>query len=601
MAGAYGFGALWIATAASLLLKSVLLIGVVNYTEFFKAAFGDVFSVVPTYTVYLAFIVMLLATCLLLPGRCRLWFLLTVNAGLSFIFLFDLWHFRAFGTFLSVHIVNQAVNLQNLGSSILSMSREEDILLFLDIPLLLAGVLFGHKHRWQASPAKRLYGFLVGICAIYLLYAHYVFDISAERGQKQVLFAMCWAPSQTVTGLSPLGYHIFDVYNYIAECRTLVLSADEKQEIENWYSQNREVLPDNEYKGLFKGKNLILIQVESLETFYLKNSLNGEEITPNLNKLLGSSLYFPNFYEQVSNGTTADAEFMANTSIYPLRRGTQYFRYPDNTYNSLPKLLARQGYSTLAIHPDNKTYWNWQYNMESIGYDLCLDSSNFVIDEQIGLGLSDGSFFRQVLPIISGQKPPFLTFMITLTNHSTYELPGKYKELVVDEKFAGTMLGKSFHTVHYTDRQIGRLLTGLAEGGLLENTVVVIYGDHTGVHKLYSHQINSIAPAEDWWRDNQHQVPLIIYQKGLTGQEIKTRGGHIDILPTVAYLMGSDQEAYSHTAMGRNLLNTAKDFAVLADGQFVGYAASLQEKEQAVQGWELADKIIGSSYFGRRK
>ncbi|SMC51943.1 LTA synthase family protein [Sporomusa malonica] len=600
MANAYGFWVLWIGTVASLLFKSVLLIGVVNYTEFFKAAFWDVCSVVPTYTVYLAFLVILLSTCFLLPRRCRLWFLLAVNCGLSFIFLFDLWHFRAFGTFLSVHVVSQAANLQNLGSSVLSMSREEDVLLFLDIPLLLVGALFGHKRHWQTAQSKRLYWLLTGAGAIYLLYAHYVFDISAERGQKQFLFAMCWAPSQTVTGLSPLGYHAFDVYNYLAECRTLVLSNQEKEGIEAWYSQKREVLPANEYKGLFKGKNLIFIQVESLESFYLKNLLNGQEITPNLNKLLSNSLYFSNFYEQVSNGTTADAEFMANTSIYPLRRGTEYFRYPNNTYNSLPKLLAKRGYSTLAIHPDNKAYWNWQYNMESIGYDLCLDSSNFVMDEQIGLGLSDGSFFRQTLPIIREQKPPFLTFMITLTNHSTYELPDKYKELVLDEKFAGTMLGKSFHTVHYTDQQIGKLLTNLDESKLLDNTVVIIYGDHTGVHKLYPHQINSIIPAEDWWLDNHRQIPLIIFQKGLVGQEIKIRGGHIDILPTVAYLMGVDEEAYGHTAMGRNLLNTGKDFAVLADGQFVGYAASEQEKEQAVQGWELADKIISSSYFGTR-
>jgi phosphoglycerol transferase MdoB-like AlkP superfamily enzyme len=440
----------------------------------------------------------------------------------------------------------------------------------------------------------------VGAAAVYLVYAHYVFDISAERGQKQFLFGMCWAPSQTVTGLSPLGYHIFDIYNYISECQTLVLSTQEKGELEAWYTQKREVLPDNEYKGLFKGKNLIFIQVESLETFYLRNSLNNQEITPNLNKLLSHSLYFSNFHEQVSNGTTSDAEFMANTSIYPLRRGTQYFRYPNNTYNSLPKLLSKQGYSSMAIHPDNKAYWNWQYNMESIGYDLCLDSSNFVMDEQIGLGLSDGSFFRQTVPIIKEQKQPFLTFMITLTNHSTYELPEKYKELVVEEKFQGTMLGKSFHTVHYTDQKIGELLSALEGSMLLDNTVVVIFGDHTGVHKLYSHQLRGITPAEDWWFDNHRQVPLIIYQKGLTGQEIQISGGHVDILPTVAYLMGVDNEEYSNTAMGRNLLNTGKDFVVLADGQFIGYAASEQEKAHAVQGWEIADKIIGSSYFGKR-
>ncbi|SDF07343.1 LTA synthase family protein [Sporomusa acidovorans] len=600
MAKVHEFWLVWLGTLSALVFKSVLLVGVVNYTEFFKAACGDVWSIVPTYNVYLAFLIMPLSLVLLLTGRCRFWLLLLGNCLLSVLFLFDLWHFRAFGTFLSLHVLSQTANLTNLGGSILSMAREEDILLFGDIPVLLVLAGLAHRRCEQPATGRRLAGCLLGLAVCYLFYAHYVFDLSAERGQRQYLFTVCWAPSQTVTGLSPLGYHLFDVYNYVADSRPLILTDSEKEAIAAWYRENREMRPDNEYKGMFAGQNLIFIQVESLESFYLKNSLGGKEITPNLNRLLKNSLYFPNFYEQVSNGTTADAEFMANTSIYPLRRGTEYFRYPNNTYNSLPKLMAKRGYTTLAIHPDNKSYWNWQYNMESIGYQLCLDSSNFLMEERIGLGLSDGSFFRQVAPILQERNRPFLAFMITLTNHTTFELPDEYKELEPDEKFAGTMLGRSFHTVHYTDRQIGNFLALLDQGNLLDNTVIVIYGDHTGVHRFYSQEINAITPADTWWQDNHHKVPFLIYQKGLTGQGIMTSGGQIDILPTVAYLMGIDEQEYGHTAIGRNLLNTGKDFAVLTDGQLMGQVADEREQAHVVQGWEVADKIICSSYYGKR-
>lgn len=600
MTKAYEFWLLWLGTVVALLYKSVFLIGVVNYTEFFKAEAADVCSTVPTYSVYLAFIVIPLALVLFLKRRRCVWVLFAGNLLFSLLFLFDLWHFRAFGTFLSAHAISQAANLNHLSSSIWSMSRDEDVWLFFDIPLLLILVAISHERRIPVQSHKRIAGALLGVTALYLLYAHYIFDVSPERGQRQYLFTMCWAPSQTITGLSPLGYHLFDTYYYITDSRPLVLSESEKNDIEAWYKEKQEVRPDNQFKGLFAGKNLIFIQVESLENFYLKHSVGGQEITPNLNKLLNNSLYFSNFYEQVSNGTTADAEFMANTSIYPLRRGTAYFRYPHNTYNSLPVLMKKQGYSTLAIHPDSKYYWNWQYNMESIGYDLCLDSSNFIMDEQIGLGLSDGSLFRQVAPIIQERHSPFLVFMVTLTNHTTFELPDKYKVLAPDEKFANTMLGASFHTVHYTDQQIGVFLDWLDQHKLLDNTVVVIYGDHTGVHKFYSQETNAITPTEDWWQDNYHKVPLIIYQKNLSGQEISTAGGHVDILPTVAYLMGIEEQHYGNTAMGRNLLNTTKDFAVLADGQYIGTAASEQDRSFAVDGWEIADKIICSSYFGKR-
>ena len=591
---------LWLATLGALLFKSVFLIGVVNYTEFFKAAWGDVWSVVPTYAVYLAFLIIPLALVFLVQGKKRLWGLLAGNVLVSVLFLFDLWHFRAFGTFLSVHVISQTANLTNLGSCIWSMGLPEDLWLFFDIPVGLLLVLLAHRQQQrQANCYQRLAAVLLVVAAGYLAYAHYVFDLSPQRGQKQYLFTLCWAPSQTVTGLSPLGYHVFDAYTYAADSRPLLLTTADKAEIAAWYQAKQERRPDNAYKGLFAGKNLLMIQVESLESFYLQHTVGGQEITPNLNRLLPHSLYFPDFYEQVSNGTTADAEFMANTSLYPLRRGTAYFRYPDNTYCSLPKLMAGAGYTTLALHPDNKSYWNWQYNMESIGYQLCLDAGNFMADEQIGLGLSDGSFFRQAAPLLKEQRQPFLAFMLTLTNHTTFELPDKYQELEPDVKFAGTMLGKSFHTVHYTDKQLGWLLQYLDNAQLLDNTVVVIYGDHTGVHKFYAQETGAITPAEAWWQDNQRKVPLIIYQKNLTGREIAVTGGQIDILPTVAYLLGIDEAAYAHSAMGRNLLNTGKDFAVLADSQVVGQMPD-SEQEQAVKGWELADKIICSSYFGKR-
>lgn len=594
------FGLLWLGTLAALLFKSAIIIGVVNCTEFLKAAFSDFYNVVPTYNTYLAFLAVILAIAFLLKGRRRLWFLIGANVLFSAIMLFDLWYFRAFGTFISIHVLKQFANLENLTGSILSMSREEDIRLFYDIPLLLAIAGTARSRYKNAGRNGALYALVTTIAVGYLAYAHYEFDISPERGKKQYLFTMCWAPTQTITDLSPVGYHLFDAYNYITESRALVLSPAEEKDIAAWFTDKREILPDNKYKGLFKGKNLIFIQVESLETFYLRHDLNGQEITPNLNSLLHNSLYFSDFYEQVSNGTTADAEFMANTSIYPLRRGTAYFRYPDNTYNSLPVLFKKQGYSSLAMHPDNKAYWNWEHNMESIGYDTCLDASNFVPEEQIGLGLSDGSFFRQVEPILVNQKEPFLAFMITLSNHTTFELPDKYKVLTLDPKFAGTRLGNSFHTVRYTDMQIGNFLASLDVAGLLDNTVVVIYGDHSGVHKFYADEVTNIKPAEDWWLDNHHHVPLIIYQKNLAGEEIKIKGGQIDILPTVAYLMGIEESEYAATAMGRNLLNTRKDFAVLIDGQYIGGAASDQEKAGAIQGLEVADKIIRSSYFGKR-
>jgi len=74
-------------------------------------------------------------------------------------------------------------------------------------------------------------------------------------------------------------------------------------------------------------------------------------------------------------------------------------------------------------------------------------------------------------------------------------------------------------------------------------------------------------------------------------------GGQIDTMPTVAYLMGINEASYKNTVFGRNLLNTNKDFAVLANKQYVGEAANNEELENKIKGIDLADLIIRKNYY----
>ena len=71
---------------------------------------------------------------------------------------------------------------------------------------------------------------------------------------------------------------------------------------------------------------------------------------------------------------------MTNTSVYPVRTGATFFRFPTNTYNSLPKLLKGVGYNTLAIHPDKSSYWNCVPALTSIGFEETMDETHFNTD-----------------------------------------------------------------------------------------------------------------------------------------------------------------------------------------------------------------------------
>ncbi|WP_415338305.1 sulfatase-like hydrolase/transferase, partial [Clostridium perfringens] len=157
------------------------------------------------------------------------------------------------------------------------------------------------------------------------------------------MFEKSFAPQVNMDDLGMVGYHEYDLTSYILK-KDKKLSTEEKVEINKWFEENKETLPDNKYKGLGKGKNLIIIQWESLENFAINYKVDGQEITPNMNKLLSNSLYFDNIYEQNKNGTTSDAELMANTSLLPISESAYFIQYPWKKQNTLQRLLEKHGY-----------------------------------------------------------------------------------------------------------------------------------------------------------------------------------------------------------------------------------------------------------------
>lgn len=593
----------FLAVLIILTVKSLLFLCVVNSSNatgfsFIKGFFS--FAAPPSLFVYVAFLMMFLSFSYLFQQRLSCWFLFSFNAALSLLIVGDLMYYRGFGSFLSPYVLTQTSNLDNTAGSIISMLRPIDALFFLDFIFLLATnkkrILSNLDNKRNIDNKRRALVFLVlfvfSISVIY--YQHYRRDVRLLG--KDRLFRVAWVNNQTITNLSPIGYHLFDLYNYFLENQLHELKPDEVKDIRQWLAQKVETLPNNEFKGIFKGKNLIIIQVESLENSIIKQKIAGQEITPNLNRLLQNSLYFTNLYEQVYNGNSSDADLMVNTSVYPVRNGATFFRFPYNTYNSLPDLLELNGYATLGIHPDKGAYWNWMQALNSIGFNKTFDASDFIQNEKIGLGLSDRSYLAQVASLLLKEREPFYSFMITLSSHSPFELPEKYRTLNLENQLDTSKLGGYFQSIRYTDQEIGNFLAELQETGLLNNTVVVIYGDHTGVHKYYNDEIQNLQPGEDWWFDDSKRIPLIIYSQGLNGQKIDVTGGHIDIMPTLAYLFDLD-ESYKKTALGRNLLNTKLNFAVLANREFIGTSSNDTEKLFHLKALDISDLIIRSDFF----
>ena len=370
--------------------------------------------------------------------------------------------------------------------------------------------------------------------------------------------------------------------------------------VTEYYKKNKYENKTNEYTNIFKDKNVLVIHYESMQTFPMYLSFNDEEVTPNLNKLAKEGIFFSNFYSQVGVGTSSDAEFTFNTSLMPSTSGTVFVNYFDREYVAIPKLLKDQGYYTFSMHGNTGEFWNRNTMHKNLGFDKFYSKDSYIIDETIGLGLSDKSFYKQSIEKIKKvkeeQTKPYYGLMITLTNHTPFsdlELIDEYpttidvdinNKKITRDYLNGTMMGNYLRTVHYADEALGEFITSLDQKGLLEDTILVIYGDHdarlsySDFNLLYNYDAKSdtIKKEKDkgyieynkYTYELDRKVPFIIWTKEKEYNiEVTTPTGMIDALPTLGNMLG----VHSKYQLGKDIFNIkdGDNTVTFIDGSFL--------------------------------
>lgn len=580
--------------------KSVLMINVLGTSNASKIDFSSIPTELASPLLYILFASAFISVTYLFKKRSHLWSLIILNALISILFVGDLWYYRGFKAFLGPYVLGESQNLTNLSSCVKTMLRPVDFVFVVDIIVMIVLAVIKNKKYAQKEKVGGIFAILFFIPFAILMSLHFKYDFKSQDAGGPVYFKTQWVQLSTMRNLTPLGFHVYDTISYFYDKVPYQITDTDKKEIQTYLNYKNENLPANQYKGMFKGKNLIVIQTESLENFVINQKEDGQEITPNLNKLLNNSLYFNNYYEQIYNGNSSDADLMTNTSVLPIRSGSTFFRYPDNKYKTLPEIMEKYGYNTTALLSDYGYYWNWSNAISHFGFNQYGDINAFPIKDIYWMGLTDESYFNQLIPKVESQKQPFFDFFITDTSHTPFKIPDSFKGLNFDKSFDDTYMGQYLQAINYTDRQIGNFLNQLDKKGYLDNSVVVIYGDHCGVHKYYPDQIAKIDPQESWW-DNGGRIPLIIYSKGMQGKEISTIGGQVDLMPTILYMMGVNENEYKNTTMGRNLLNTKRGYAILADGTIEGKENLTQKDiDNIKKSFDVADKVTESDYFSNK-
>lgn len=443
-------------------------------------------------------------------------------------------------------------------------------------------------------------------------------------------FLKLWNRVIAVDGFGIYTYQLDDFVQSLRPAFNNVFGYDKALQETKEYFNNPDVnvKSNNEYSGIFEGKNVIAIHAESLQNFTLGLSFNGKEVTPNINKLLKTGIYFNNFYAQQGVGTSSDTEFTYASSLLPSNNGTVFVNYYNNTYVTTQNLLNDKGYYVFSMHGNVGDFWNRDTMYESIGYDKFYSKTSFEIDEVYGLGLSDKSFFRQVVPKIKEindeNMSPYYGTLITLTNHTPWKDASLFSKFdltktvnignknITREYLENNVMGKYIKSVNYMDSAIGKFISDMDELGLLDNTVIIIYGDHDAnlgiknFNYMYNYDAKTdkvLEPGDNGYVDFNiyeyvlsKKVPFIIWSKDMTESKVVSIPmGMIDVAPTIGNMLN----IYNPYALGHDIMNitNGENIVVFRDGSYITdkiyYSASKNEV------YTFGNNVITTDYLNK--
>ncbi len=536
--------------------------------------------------------------------RGRYLYGMIVNAICTVIAVIDLVYFRAYNVLPAV-IMLPLAGSQGGSSTILqtlpTLFVWSDLLFLVDFAVW--GVLFhcvsryGWRKEYNPKYRPHLTALTAAVSAFVLAFVPILSCFSWDNGAYRRLYITSDTVQKSLY-FSFLGFHGEDFAQTASgKVTTTTMSEWDKDVRQTYFDWKLQDEKDSSFFGQSAGKNVLIIQVESLENFVIGQSLSGQEITPNLNRLARGGYHFSNIYEQVKCGNSSDCDFMMMTSLLPPNKSYAFGSYTENEYLTLPTILKDNGgYHSSYFHGATDSIWNYQ---DMLSGTLGVDNvhMDYEQDHLLNGYLSDESFVRQTLKKLDEQPLtlPFYAHVVTCSSHIPFMTP---QRLSMVKELSDHPMGRYLQAMHYVDEQIGKLLDGMEQRGLLKDTLVMVVGDHGGIHKYYPHYISGLdrKVCEDWFlKDEKYTLPLIFYNTDIQNpKNFSVIGGQIDVLPSLLHLLGVPPEQYEATLLGRNLFGTTRSFCIQDDGVLYG-TLSENDYEVAKTVYYLSDTLIRSN------
>ncbi len=485
--------------------------------------------------------------------------------------------YREFTDFITVKsVLGFSKVSQGLSGSSFSLMKPHDVIYWLDIAVFI-GLLVWLKVKKipiKSNPVSKPMAIAV-TCLSGLIFSG---NLALSEANRPQLLQRTFDRSYIVKYLGIDAYTIYDgIKTGMTSSVRAHASCNGIDEVLD-YTKKHYAEPNPETFGIAKGKNVIVLHLESFQQFLINMKVDGQEVTPFLNSIFQNqaTISFDNFFHEVGQGKTSDAENMLETGTFGLPQGSLFTELgSDNVFQAAPAILGQtEGYTSAVFHGNVASFWNRDHVYKNLGYDNFFDRSYFdESDETLGYGILDKYLFRESAQYLEHLQQPFYTKFLSVTNHTPYYTDDKNFDFP-SLNTGNSTVDNYVRTAHYLDQSLEQFFTYLKKSGIYQNSIFVIYGDHFGISNTDNKDLASaLGKDPDTWDEfdnaQMQRVPLMIHMPGYTKGTVNHEyGGEIDVLPTLLHLLGIDDKNYLH--FGTDLLSSQHDQVVaFRNGNFV--------------------------------
>jgi len=516
----------------------------------------------PHYSFRLCIPFLLLGSSFLLLKTWR-WFLIPAGATvLAFVIIIDFIYFSYFETLPTAASNIPFTQALSVWESALALFDPLLLLFIAGLAVLWRAAFYLRKtesNYTQSLTVSLLYRFsglaifLVGLCFYVLGLASPVYEKTHHEGRKEtVLPTQHWGAAysnlQKARVFGIFLFHFHDIRSaWFQRVKSVEPNFHEQTKIEEVVKTAHEFNDQNSpVHGIAKGFNVLVIQLESFQYWLLNKTHEDTEVTPFLNKIYKQGFHWNNIYDATYIGRTSDAEFGFHTGMLPHLQQSSAFTFMTRDLFTFPRALLQDNYQTMSFHGYKKDFWNRTNAHPFYGIERMHFIEDYDFKEKLGLGIPDKTLFPAIVDTLAREKDPFYAFVISLSCHHPYNaVPQETADYFPETSKKLKFFAGYLKLARYTDEALEDMYNRLEEKGLLQNTIVVIYGDHDlGV-------IDGMGPAE-YYRE------LFDGYRNLLG--VNPHGAREDRIPITMLLPGKQVEIQPHLEKWTETPGTLIDF-----------------------------------------